>query len=171
MPQFKYNLIRNFFSSIQRTKEWGGGCRKFAKTRAIGAELILYIAAGAIKVYRTVGSLRLDALASSETSITISQNIQYIKQTNTSLFCSVISTNASHYATRSEAPRQKTGGSGFDSQWGPWEFSIDMLLLFAFVFTGAHSTFNGNEHQGIALEDKCGRSWQLCHSSVCRIWD
>ena len=47
---------------------------------AIEAELVLYIAAGAIDVYCTVGPLKLDALGSFETSMTIFQNIQYINQ-------------------------------------------------------------------------------------------
>jgi hypothetical protein len=38
-----------------------------------------------------------------------------------------------------EALRHKTGGSGFDSQWGSWKFSSDLVPLAAFSSLWVHS--------------------------------
>ena len=62
MPQFIYNLITNFFSSIQKAKKWVGGCGQFAQAIIIEAEIFLYIAAGARVEYCNVVSLKTYAL-------------------------------------------------------------------------------------------------------------
>lgn len=47
-----------------------------------------------------------------------------------------------------EAARYKLGSSGFDSQWGRCEVSIDLVLLS--VFINCHSANDRNKYQGIS---------------------
>jgi hypothetical protein len=56
-----------------------------------------------------------------------------------------------------EALHYKMGGFGFDSQWGPLKFSIDLILQCAFSGPGVHAASNRNEYQGISLQVKCGQ--------------
>jgi hypothetical protein len=49
------------------------------------------------------------------------------------------------------------GGPGFDSLWGCWKFSSDLILLFAFIGLKVHLASDRNEYQGISLGVKC--SW------------
>ena len=44
-----------------------------------------------------------------------------------------------------EAPRHNTGDLGFDSRWGPWKLSSDLILLSAFSSPGIPSACNRNE--------------------------
>jgi hypothetical protein len=53
------------------------------------------------------------------------------------------------------------GGPGLDSQWGPWKFSNDLILLSAFNSPGVQSSCTRNEYQGISLGVKCGRCVEL----------
>jgi hypothetical protein len=56
----------------------------------IEGDPFLYIAVGAIEVYCTVRSLKLDALGSFETSMNFLKNIRYMNQNTVSLFRSII---------------------------------------------------------------------------------
>jgi hypothetical protein len=60
-----------------------------------------------------------------------------------------------------EALRNKTGGPTFDSRWGPWKFSSDLILLSTFSSPWVHSASNRNEHQGLSLRAHCGRRVEL----------
>ena len=61
-----------------------------------------------------------------------------------------------------EALRQNTGGPGFDSRWGPWEFSSNPIFLPTFSSLGVHSASNRNEYQEISLGEKRGQRVELC---------
>ena len=60
-----------------------------------------------------------------------------------------------------QAVRPKTGGSGFNSRWGPWKFSRDPFLLSAFSSPVDHPACNRKEYQGLSLGVKCGRRVEL----------
>ena len=50
-----------------------------------------------------------------------------------------------------EALRHKPGYPAFDSRWGPWTFSSDLILLSAFTSTEVHSVSYKNECQRSSL--------------------
>jgi hypothetical protein len=48
----------------------------------------------------------------------------------------------------------KMGDPCFDSQWGPWKLSSDLIILSAFSSLGVHSASNRNEYQGTSSKVK-----------------
>jgi len=61
-----------------------------------------------------------------------------------------------------EELRHKTGRSGFHSQYGPWKFSTDLIVLSACSRTGVHSASNGNGYNGIYFPG--GKLWPACRA-------
>jgi hypothetical protein len=53
-----------------------------------------------------------------------------------------------------EALPHKTGGPGFASEWRPWKFSSDRIVLSAISIPGVHSASNRNDYHGISLGGK-----------------